>query len=78
MARTFPRFPEDILHELTLKALLDGLPEGDLKREVQMHNQQTVEVAVRLFENSSKTSRSQARIVGEESVATDGDLKVLL
>ena len=81
VARAFPGYPEDILRELTLKALLDGLPEGELKHEVQMHNPQTVEVAVRLierFENSSKKVRSQVRMVGEESVATIGELKVLL
>ena len=29
VARAFSGYPEDILRELTLKALLDGLPEGD-------------------------------------------------
>ena len=29
VARAFPGYPEEVLRELTLKALLDGLPEGD-------------------------------------------------
>ena len=81
VARAFPGYPEDILRELTLKALLDGLPEGDLKHEIQMHNPQTVEVAVRLierFENSSKKVRPQVRMVGEESAVAGGDLRVLM
>ena len=75
VARASPGYPEDILRELTLKALLDGLPEGDLKHEIQ------IEVAVRLierFENSSKKVRPQVRMVGEESAVAGGDLRVLM
>ena len=49
VARAFPGYPEDVLRELTLKSLLDGLPEGDLKHEIQMLNLQSVEVAVRMI-----------------------------
>ena len=81
VARAFLGYPEDVLRELMLKALLDGLPERDLKHEIQMLNPQSVEVAVRMkerFENSSKKVRPQVRMVGQESVTTDGDLKVLV
>ena len=81
VARAYPGYPEEILRQMTLKALLDGLPEGDLKHEIQMLNPQSVETAVRLierWENSSRKGRPQVRAVGEEKPTEQGDQGALL
>ena len=80
IATAFPGYPEDVLHELTLKALLDRLLQGDLKHEIQMLNPQSVEIAVRMierFKNSSKV-RPQVRMVGEETTPKEGDMMAML
>ena len=76
MSRAYPGYPEEVLRELTLKAILDGLPDGDLKLEVGMHGPPDVESAVRLIERWENLQRGGARSKPQVRAVTDQDNQV--
>ena len=84
VSKAYPGYPEEVLRELTLKSILDGLPEGDLKHEVCMHCPQDIESAVRLIERWENLQRMgvqkvkpQIRAVGEVDNQTRPEAKML-
>ena len=76
VSRAYPGYPEEVLRELTLKAILDGLPDGDLKLEVGMHGPPDVESAVRLIERWENLQRGGARSKPQVRTVTDQDNQV--
>ena len=55
--RAFPGCPEDVQQKLSLRTLLDGLLEGDLKHTLQCNDPKSVEEAVILMEGWEKASK---------------------
>ena len=76
MSRAYLGYPEEVLRELTLKAILDGLPDGDLKLGVGMHWPQDVESAVQLIERWKNLQRGGARSKPQVRPVTDQDNQV--
>ena len=77
VSRAYQGYPEEILRELTLRAILDGLPDGDLKLEVGMHGPQDVESTVRLIQRWDNLQKVGARSKSQAITDQDNQVKML-
>ena len=69
VSQAYPGVPDDILREFSIKYIIEGLPDGDLKHELVMHSPESIEATVRLierFENSVRKTRPLVRAVAKD------------